>query len=50
MGRNCNIDDYENLNDLTSYYDDLIEKFCYKMFFYGFTLNPNNLDDYQTKN
>ena len=46
MGRNCNIDDYENLNDLTSYYDDLIEKFCYKMFLDELSLSTKSLEKY----
>lgn len=49
-GKKCDIDDYEDLCELVSNYDKLIEKFCYKMFLYGVTLNPNNLDDYQTTN
>lgn len=42
-GKQCDIDDYKNLCELVANYDDLIEKFCYKMFLYGFTLNPKNL-------
>ena len=43
-GEQCDIDDYEKLCELVSYYDKLIEKFCYKMFLYGFTINPKNLE------
>lgn len=42
-GEQCDIDDYEDLCELVSLYDDLIREFCYKMFAYGFTLNPKNL-------
>lgn len=44
-GQKCDIDDYEDLCELVSLYNDLIQKFCYKMFAYGFTLNPSNLDE-----
>ena len=43
-GEQCAIDDYEKLCELVSNYDKLIEKFCYKMFLYGFTINPKNLE------
>lgn len=44
-GKDSDIDDYEHLCELTSLYERLLQEYCYKMFFYGFTLNPENLLD-----
>lgn len=41
-GQDFDIDDYEHLNDLVALYETLLHEYCYKMFFYGFTLNPEN--------
>lgn len=41
-GKECDIDDYEDLCKLVSYYDDLMQEFCYKMFSYGISLNMEN--------
>ena len=43
-GEQCDIDDYEDLCELVSLYDDLIREFCYKMFLYGFKLNLGNMN------
>ncbi len=42
-GQDCDIDDYEALTDLDTLYARLLYKYCYKMFLYGYTLNPDNL-------
>lgn len=43
--KSCDIDDYEDLCTLISLYENLMQEFCYKMFFCGFTLNPDNSND-----
>ena len=42
--KNHNTDDYEDLRKLESLYDYLMKEFCYKMFSYGYTLNPENME------
>lgn len=44
-GEECDIDDYEDLCKLVSYYDDLMQEFCYKMFLYGYALNLDNFEN-----
>lgn len=39
---NCDIDNYEDLRKLEFLYECLMKEFCYKMFFYGYTLNLEN--------
>lgn len=41
--KKCDIDDYEDLCELVSNYDKLVERFCYKIFLYGLTSKPKNL-------
>ena len=41
-GQDFDIDDYATLNNLDSLYDRLLYKYCYKMFLYGYILNPEN--------
>lgn len=36
------IGDYRDLRDLDCLYEQLMKEFSYKMFLYGFTLNPEN--------
>ena len=38
--KNGNTDDYEDLWKLEFLYECLMKEFCYKMFFYGYNLNP----------
>lgn len=39
----CDIDDYANLRYLDDLYTDMMKEISYKMFMYGFILNPENL-------
>lgn len=42
--KNYNINDYEDLHYLDNLYTDMMAEMSYIMFKYGYTLNPENIN------